>query len=121
MSSTVELEVERRVSAFDVDGFGFGRKSRRPCRDLVSARRHGLHDGRRHDTGDFESIVGMAKEEPLRRFTTGISTGRFEPASGEATMCAVAVETDDRTRLAVRIAPVRLGGCLKRAVPEFWI
>lgn len=72
-------------------------------------------------TGDFESIVGMAKEEPLRRFTTGISTGRFEPASGEATMCAVAVETDDRTRLAVRIAPVRLGGCLKRAVPEFWI
>lgn len=72
-------------------------------------------------TGDFESIAGMAKEEPLRRFTTGISTGRFEPASGEATMCAVAVETDDRTRLAVRTAPVRLGGCLKRAVPEFWI
>lgn len=71
-------------------------------------------------TGDFNSIVGMAKEEPLRRFTTGIAAGRFEPASGEATMCGVAVETDDKTRLAVRIAPVRLGGCLKRAVPAFW-
>jgi 2',3'-cyclic-nucleotide 2'-phosphodiesterase len=72
-------------------------------------------------TGDFDSIVGMAKEEPLRRFTTGIAAGRFEPASGEATMCGIAVETDDRTGLAVRIGPVRLGGCLKRAVPQFWI
>jgi 2',3'-cyclic-nucleotide 2'-phosphodiesterase len=72
-------------------------------------------------TGDFNSIVGMAKEEPLQRFTTGVPTGRFEPASGEATMCGVAVETDDRTGLAVRLAPVRLGGCLSLAVPEFWI
>ena len=72
-------------------------------------------------TGDFDSIVGMAKEEPLRRFTTGIGSGRFEPASGEATMCGVAVETDDRTGFAVRIAPVRLGGCLKPAVPQFWL
>ncbi|MDO8293346.1 MAG: TIGR00282 family metallophosphoesterase [Gallionella sp.] len=71
-------------------------------------------------TGDFNSIVGMAKEEPLRRFTTGVATGRFEPATGEATMCGVAVETDDKTRLAVRIAPVRLGGCLKQTAPEFW-
>ncbi len=70
-------------------------------------------------TGEFNSIVGMAKEA-LRRFTTGIAAGRFERASGEATMCGVAVETDEKTRLAVRIAPVRLGGCLKRAVPEFW-
>jgi calcineurin-like phosphoesterase len=37
-------------------------------------------------TGDYNSIVGMAREEPLRRFTTGISLGRFEPASGEATL-----------------------------------
>jgi metallophosphoesterase (TIGR00282 family) len=72
-------------------------------------------------TGDFDSIVGMAKEEPLRRFTTGVTTGRFEPALGEATMCGIAVETDDRTGLAVRLAPVRLGGCLRRAIPEFWI
>ena len=72
-------------------------------------------------TGDYDSIVGMAKEEPLRRFTTGIAAGRFEPASGEATMCGVAVETDDRTGLALRISPVRLGGRLQPAVAEFWI
>ena len=31
-------------------------------------------------TGDYDSIIGMQKEEPLRRFTTGIPSGRFEPA-----------------------------------------
>ena len=48
-------------------------------------------------TGDYDSVIGMQKEEPLRRFTTGIPSGRFEPAGGEATLCGVAVETDDAT------------------------
>ena len=68
-------------------------------------------------TGDYNSIVGMATIEPMRRFTTGIGVGRFEPASGEATMCGIFVVTDDRTGLAVSEAPVRLGGCLKPTVP----
>ena len=33
-------------------------------------------------TGDYDSIIGMQKEEPLRRFTTGIPSARFEPAQG---------------------------------------
>ena len=57
----------------------------------------------------------------LRRFTSGISQARFEPASGVATMSGVAVETDDATGLALRIAPARLGGRLEPAVPGFWI
>lgn len=69
-------------------------------------------------TGDYNSIVGMAAAEPLRRFTTGIGTGRFEPASGEATMCGLFVETDDRTGLAAYEAPVRLGGCLRPFMPN---
>ncbi|WP_024520777.1 TIGR00282 family metallophosphoesterase [Bradyrhizobium sp. Tv2a-2] len=70
-------------------------------------------------TGDYNSIVGMAKEEPLRRFTTGIPMRRFEPASGEATLCAVLVETDERSGLALSIAPIRIGGCLKPVLPSF--
>jgi len=70
-------------------------------------------------TGDYNSIVGMAREEPLRRFTTGIPLGRFEPASGEATLCAVLVETDERSGLALSIAPIRIGGCLKPVLPSF--
>lgn len=71
-------------------------------------------------TGDYESVIGMQKDEPVRRFTTGIPSGRFEPAFGAATLSGVAVETDDKTGLAVRIAPVRLGGRLQQAVPDFW-
>ncbi|MBV9559361.1 MAG: TIGR00282 family metallophosphoesterase [Bradyrhizobium sp.] len=72
-------------------------------------------------TGDYDSIIGMQKEEPLRRFTTGIPSGRFEPAGGTATLSGVAVETDDATGLAQKIAPVRIGGRLAPALPEFWI
>jgi len=71
-------------------------------------------------TGDYDSVIGMQKEEPLRRFTTGIPSGRFEPASGVATLSGVAVETDDATGLAMKIGPVRLGGRLEQAVPSFW-
>jgi calcineurin-like phosphoesterase len=71
-------------------------------------------------TGDYDSIIGMQKEEPLHRFTTGISSGRFEPAGGVATLSGVAVETDDATGFATRIAPVRRGGRLEPASPAFW-
>lgn len=71
-------------------------------------------------TGDYDSIVGMDKDVPLRRFTTGLPPGPFTPASGPATMCGIAVETDDGTGLAVRIAPVRIGGRLEPSAPAFW-
>ena len=71
-------------------------------------------------TGDYDSIIGMQKDEPLRRFTTGIPSGRFEPAAGAATLSGVAVETDDATGLAVKVAPVRIGGRLEAALPTFW-
>jgi metallophosphoesterase (TIGR00282 family) len=71
-------------------------------------------------TGDYDSVIGMAKAEPLHRFVRRISSGKFEPALGPATLCAVAVETDDATGLAARIAPVRLGGRLEEARPVFW-
>jgi metallophosphoesterase (TIGR00282 family) len=71
-------------------------------------------------TGDFDSVIGMAKDEPLQRFLRRVSTARFEPASGPATLCAVAVETDASTGLATRAGAVRLGGCLEQAQPAFW-
>jgi 2',3'-cyclic-nucleotide 2'-phosphodiesterase len=71
--------------------------------------------------GDFDSILGMDKEEPLQRFLTKIPSSRFAPALGEATLCGVAIELDDRTGLACAIAPVRLGGRLSRAEPAFWL
>jgi metallophosphoesterase (TIGR00282 family) len=71
-------------------------------------------------TGDYDSIIGMAKDEPMNRFLRKIPGARFEPALGPATLCAVAVETDDATGLARRVAAVRLGGKLEEARPSFW-
>jgi 2',3'-cyclic-nucleotide 2'-phosphodiesterase len=71
-------------------------------------------------TGDYDSVIGMDKEEPLTRFLRKISGARFEPAMGPATLCGLAVETDDATGLARRVAAVRLGGRLEAAQPTFW-
>jgi metallophosphoesterase (TIGR00282 family) len=71
-------------------------------------------------TGDFNSVIGMNKDEPLNRFLHKIPGAKFEPATGAATMCALAVETDDASGLASKVGAVRLGGVLEEARPAFW-
>ena len=56
----------------------------------------------------------------LKRFTTKVAKGRFEAAGGSATICGVGLEISDRTGLAERIAPLRLGPRLEETVPFFW-
>lgn len=67
---------------------------------------------------DYDSVIGMDKEEPLRRFTTRIGKERYRPASGPATVCGVYVESDDRTGLATRIEAIRMGGRLSQTLPQ---
>lgn len=68
--------------------------------------------------GDYNSVIGMDPAEPLRRFVTGMSKGRFTPAAGEATLSGLYVETDDKTGLATRVEQVRVGGRLSQAGPS---
>lgn len=70
--------------------------------------------------GDYNSSLGMDKEEPLHRFLYKKKLGHFEPAQGSATLCGLAVELSDRTGLAEKVSAVRLGPCLKPEVPDFW-
>ena len=70
-------------------------------------------------TGDYDFVIGMEKDEPLRRFTRRIPSGRFEPALGPATLCGVAVEIGPEG-LTNAISPVRIGGLLNAATPKFW-
>lgn len=67
--------------------------------------------------GDYDSVIGMDKLEPISRFVTGMTRSRFSPAEGEATLCGTYVETDDATGRARRALPVRLGGRLAAAGP----
>ena len=70
--------------------------------------------------GDYDSVIGMDKAEPLQRFQRKLPVEKFKPAEGAATVCGIAVETDDKTGLATRIAPIRCGGRLSQADVSFW-
>lgn len=70
--------------------------------------------------GDYDSVLGMDKEEPVNRFLRKIPRARFEPATGEATLSGVCVDVDEATGLARAIEPIRLGGRLAPAEPTFW-
>ena len=56
-------------------------------------------------TGDYDSVIGMNKAIALQRFRSHVPGPRNTPALGEATLCAVYLETDDATGLARTIAP----------------
>jgi 2',3'-cyclic-nucleotide 2'-phosphodiesterase len=68
-------------------------------------------------TGDYDSVIGMNKAVALERFRTHVPGARNTPALGEATLCAVFLETDDATGLARTFAPLRVGGRLAPASP----
>jgi 2',3'-cyclic-nucleotide 2'-phosphodiesterase len=67
--------------------------------------------------GDYNSSLGMDRDEPMARFLTKIPKGRFEAASGPATVCGVGIDIDLSTGLASRIAPLRVGPRLDNILP----
>ena len=62
-------------------------------------------------SGDYNSIIGMDKAEPMRRFLKNQISGRFTPADGEATLCGVSVELN-KNGTAKKIKVIRIGGVL---------
>ena len=68
--------------------------------------------------GDYDSVIGMKKGPLVQRAATRLPTERKSPAEGPATMCGVFVESDYRTGLAVRVAPIRVGGRLQPTMPK---
>ncbi len=71
-------------------------------------------------SGDYDSILGMDRDEPMKRFLSKIPGGRMSAATGPGALSGVAVETADDTGLATMIAPLRLGPGVDETVPPFW-
>lgn len=63
-------------------------------------------------TGDYDSVIGMDKSASIERWRTDTPSKKLEPATGDATFCAVLVETDPKTGLVTTIEPIREGGRL---------
>ncbi|MFC7333302.1 TIGR00282 family metallophosphoesterase [Rhodocista pekingensis] len=70
--------------------------------------------------GDYDSVIGMKKDAAIHKLVRRLPGERFTPAENDATVtvCGLFVETDDRTGLAARVEPLRLGGRLKPAMPS---
>ncbi len=71
--------------------------------------------------GDYDSVIGALKDEPLNRFIYGRRMGGFKPAEGIATLCGFAVDIDDKTGFARHCSPLRIGGMLQDQLPDFWV
>jgi metallophosphoesterase (TIGR00282 family) len=67
--------------------------------------------------GDYDSVIGMNAEGSIRNFQRKFPRERLTPADGPGTLCGTYVETDERTGLATRVEPVRIGGSLPPAMP----
>ena len=66
--------------------------------------------------GDYDSVIGMNKENSIKKFKKDSSAVSHYPAKGEASMCGVIVEADDQTGLAKNIHQLILGGNLKQKI-----
>ncbi len=69
--------------------------------------------------GDYDSVLGMQKEEPVRRFLQKTPGSRWEVATGEGTLCGLAVEIG-ADGLATGVWPVRFGPHLEETWPRHW-
>lgn len=104
--------VDGRVSLF------VGTHTHVPTADAMILRGGTAYQSDAGMCGDYDSVIGMDKTVPIERFVKKIKGERLSVAGGEGTLCAVFVETDDKTGLARRIAPVRVGGRLAETVPD---
>ncbi len=58
--------------------------------------------------GDYDSVLGFEQEAPIARLCHKHPTERLIPSKGEGTLCAVLIETNDQTGLAVDMKQIIL-------------
>ncbi len=66
--------------------------------------------------GDYDSVIGMNKENSIKKFLKDSTAKQHFPSDGEATLCGVIVEADDQTGLAKDINQIIFGGILKEKI-----
>tara|TARA_Y100000590_G_scaffold339502_1_gene387036 strand:- start:2267 stop:3076 length:810 start_codon:yes stop_codon:yes gene_type:complete len=66
--------------------------------------------------GDYNSVIGMNKENSIKKFFRDGSAVKHYPALGEATISGLMVSADNKTGLAKKIQPIVLGGSLEKKI-----
>ena len=66
--------------------------------------------------GDYRSVIGMNRDNSLKRFFKNPSAKKHYPALGEATISGLMVTADIKTGLAKKIEPIILGKYLENRI-----
>ena len=64
--------------------------------------------------GDYDSVIGMNKENSIKKFLKDKTATKHFPALGEATMSGLLIEANEKTGLAKKILQILIGGVLER-------
>jgi metallophosphoesterase (TIGR00282 family) len=59
-------------------------------------------------SGPYDSVIGVEKDQVIQRFLSGMP-GKFEPARGDARMCALLITCDESTGRATAVQRLMLG------------
>ena len=65
--------------------------------------------------GDYKSVIGMNRDNSLKKFFKDPSAKKHYPALGEATISGLIVIANKETGLANAVEPIILGGALEKA------
>jgi len=63
--------------------------------------------------GDYNSVIGMNRDNSLKKFFKDSNSKRHYPALGEATISGLIVNADEATGLAKKVESIILGGALE--------
>ena len=66
--------------------------------------------------GDYNSVIGMNRDNSLKKFLKDPSAVKHYPALGEATISGLMVVADNKTGLANKVEPIVLGGSLETRI-----
>ena len=62
--------------------------------------------------GDYNSVIGMNKENSIKRFFKNKEAVKHFPSSGEGTLSGIIVEAEKETGLAKKVSRLIVGGSL---------
>ncbi len=66
--------------------------------------------------GDYNSVIGMNRDNSLKKFFKDSSAKKHYPALGEATISGLMVKADDETGLAREVEPIIIGGVFESRI-----
>ena len=66
--------------------------------------------------GDYKSVIGMNRDNSLKKFLKDSTAKKHYPALGEATISGLMVKADEETGLAKNIEPIIIGGVLENRI-----